>query len=870
MSQQGILSDLTSAGGDVETLTGNSGGAVGPDGVFNINLLGATPISVTGNPGTNTLTIDTDGTLAITYTEDVGSATPSSDNINILGGTNINTAGATDVVTINLDSDVLGLTDLTVDNLELNGNTFSSTDLNGNIFISPNGTGGVILPTNLTLGESTQDVTFSINGISIDSVVALHTEGATDLGGFVNQRHSDTAAFGVHNIYLRSRGSEAVATIVANNDILSRLVSAGFDGTDYAQSTEIRGEVDGTPGNDDMPGRLLFCTSADGAQTPLEALRLDSSQDATFSGTVTISGQTPNAVPVFDTGGLISEVGPLTDGQLVIGSTGVLPVANTLTAGTGISVTNGAGSITLDLTSNVQSTAIHGWNGSIIETTDVTVTSDGATITCNVEQNGGGDLTVVFSDGFYAWDTTPADTVSLTAGTDSAPQINYIYFLQSTKTLTNSTTGFPTAEHAPIATVIAQSAASLQTDGAYRVHVWTDHTIDINNQGHISDINAWIRSQDATWISGVGQTFAITTNVGVPDNVLLTTAIGIVRQLHSHTFPAFSGTPDYYVINDSVTPYTIVNDLNALLTDSTGASMSNKFFSLILWGVVSEDTGDSKLFINLPSGSYNNASSVASDPNGFATFDIPQDFIGTGFLIAQWNLRHQVASGGTWTSLSEIDLRGLEPGIFPGGTVATPTEFADNLFRIFDDGDPTKLLAFEISPVTTSTTRTITMVDADLDLAEVATTFVSDSGNATPAANSLNIIGGNGITTSGSGSTLTINVNDAGMTWTEVTGTSQAIAVDNGYIANNAGLVTLTLPATAVIGDIIKVDGKGAGGIKIAQNAGQTVHFLGQDTTPGVGGSLASTTQYDCITYRCITANTDFVVESVVGNWTVV
>lgn len=42
---------------DIETLTGNSGGAVGPDAAFNINLLGSNGVLVTGNPGTNTLTI---------------------------------------------------------------------------------------------------------------------------------------------------------------------------------------------------------------------------------------------------------------------------------------------------------------------------------------------------------------------------------------------------------------------------------------------------------------------------------------------------------------------------------------------------------------------------------------------------------------------------------------------------------------------------------------------------------------------------------------------------------------------------------------------------------------------------------------------
>lgn len=53
--------DLTdtggSGGGSVDSLTGNSGGAVGPDISGNINVIGGGSISVTGNSLTNTLTI---------------------------------------------------------------------------------------------------------------------------------------------------------------------------------------------------------------------------------------------------------------------------------------------------------------------------------------------------------------------------------------------------------------------------------------------------------------------------------------------------------------------------------------------------------------------------------------------------------------------------------------------------------------------------------------------------------------------------------------------------------------------------------------------------------------------------------------------
>ncbi len=58
MSQAGIINMSGGGGGGtpVQTLTGNTGGAVPPT-ANNINILGAGAVTVTGNPGTSTLTI---------------------------------------------------------------------------------------------------------------------------------------------------------------------------------------------------------------------------------------------------------------------------------------------------------------------------------------------------------------------------------------------------------------------------------------------------------------------------------------------------------------------------------------------------------------------------------------------------------------------------------------------------------------------------------------------------------------------------------------------------------------------------------------------------------------------------------------------
>lgn len=111
----------------------------------------------------------------------------------------------------------------------------------------------------------------------------------------------------------------------------------------------------------------------------------------------------------------------------------------------------------------------------------------------------------------------------------------------------------------------------------------------------------------------------------------------------------------------------------------------------------------------------------------------------------------------------------------------------------------------------------------------------------------------------------------ASFTWSTVTGTTQAMSASNGYVANNASLVTLTLPATASVGDTFIIVGLGAGGYRIAQRASQLIRFGSAVTTTGTGGSLSSTNQYDTIRIVCIVANTTFsVVDSVSAGFNVV
>jgi hypothetical protein len=73
-------------------------------------------------------------------------------------------------------------------------------------------------------------------------------------------------------------GTAGNYTILQSNDGLGLISFNGSDGTDLVSvGATIKAEVDGTPGANDMPGRLVFSTTADGASSPTERLRIDSS-----------------------------------------------------------------------------------------------------------------------------------------------------------------------------------------------------------------------------------------------------------------------------------------------------------------------------------------------------------------------------------------------------------------------------------------------------------------------------------------------------------------------------------------------------------------------------------------------------------------
>jgi hypothetical protein len=104
--------------------------------------------------------------------------------------------------------------------------------------------------------------------------------GSLQVGGSSSSGAAPTLELNAFGFDGRLRLTRATAgspiTIVADDDTIGRIAFDGYDGSAYREAALIRGEVDGTPGANDMPGRLVFSTTADGAGSPTERMRITS------------------------------------------------------------------------------------------------------------------------------------------------------------------------------------------------------------------------------------------------------------------------------------------------------------------------------------------------------------------------------------------------------------------------------------------------------------------------------------------------------------------------------------------------------------------------------------------------------------------
>jgi hypothetical protein len=259
---------------------------------------GVTGTLPTANGGTNLTSFTANGIVYASSTSALatssaltwnGSTLATTGALTVNGNTTLGDA-STDTVTVNAAS-------------TFNANAVISVTDNTNaaLRITQLGTGNALLVEDSTNPDATPFVV-DANGVVVQGNTSANTIGSVGTGVGI---HIERAGFtglgilradnGASSGYVsigKSRGSLSARAIVNSGDRLGSIEFVGDDGVDLiARAATIDAAVDGTPGVGDMPGRLVFSTTADGGSSPTERMRIDNQGQVGIGGTPS-AGQT--------------------------------------------------------------------------------------------------------------------------------------------------------------------------------------------------------------------------------------------------------------------------------------------------------------------------------------------------------------------------------------------------------------------------------------------------------------------------------------------------------------------------------------------------------------------------------------------------
>ena len=263
-----ITSIVGSAGTVTVTTSGVHGLATG-DKVLIANVTGAmTSGSYNGGPYTVTVT----STTVFTYSSAATSSALTTGNVVKANNWNVYAAGTGNNL---FSGPVITSTSSTLPAMRI---TQTGT---GDAFVVEDSTNPDTTPFVIdTSGSVIRGYTSSVASVShtgAGATPSIQTHGLSLSGSSYGAFTWVANATGPNFIFSKSRGATAgTNAVVSDGDLMGGITFAGDDGDAFITGATITGAVDGTPGDNDMPGRLVFSTTANGASTPTERMRITS------------------------------------------------------------------------------------------------------------------------------------------------------------------------------------------------------------------------------------------------------------------------------------------------------------------------------------------------------------------------------------------------------------------------------------------------------------------------------------------------------------------------------------------------------------------------------------------------------------------
>lgn len=801
------------------------------------------------------------------------------------------------------------LSELQVDNININGNSITSTDVGGDIVLTPNTVGSIVLD--------------GLNWPQVDGTAGqvLYTDGAGQLGWIsVGAPFTPAALTSTSdtNVTITLGGTPATALLQAASITMGwsgqLSISRGGTNTNILGSNGQLAQSDGTkyswttatyPSTATATGTILRADGTNWVATTATYPATTTINQILYSSANNVIGEitTANsATLVTSATGVPGFTGSMSNGQLVIGSTGATPVVGSITGAGSITVTPGAGTIQISssaggvvnpglaneiayyASSGSTVSGLTGANGSVLVTNNTGVPSMLANPAANYRPLMSQNAAIpVWSTAAYPNTATATGTIIRANGTDWAAttatypnttSINHILYSSAANVIgeiADAIGGVLVSNNTGVPSMLANPADNyrvLQSKNA-AIPEWSvaayPHTAGASGTLMQSDGTDWTNTQ-ATYPGSTNKNHILYSSANNTVGEIATQKNAVLVSDNQST-PQWSGS-----LSDGQIIIGKTNDLPAAanLTAGTGISITNGNNSITITNTAPstvtpaamtrvDDTNVTLTLGGTPATSLLQAVSLTLGWSG--QLAVSRGGTGASTVGASGTLAQSDGTKYTFTTATyPSTATSTGTMLRANGTnwLASTSTFADTYAAsslLYSNGanTVTGLATANSATLVTSSTGvpswTSSMTNGQL--------LIGSTG-ATPVL--ANLTAGSGISISNGAGSITISGVGGGYSWTEVTGTTQTMVADGGYVANNPALVTLTLPTTAAFGTTISIAGKGAGGWKIAQNAGQEIFFGSSATTIGATGYLQSTQQFDSIELLCITANTQWTV----------
>ena len=278
---------------------------------------------VTTSTGTGSVVLNTSPTL-VTPTLGAASATSIANGLGAVGTPSYTFTGDTNTGMWSPAADTLAFSEGGVEVMRIDSAGFvgigtSSPGAKLNVVdnsasvalrITQTGAGNALVVEDSANPDATPFLIDSAGNVVLGHTSSLSIAGRTSLlqtygaNLYAGVRYNSASGAGASFNFARSRSATIGSFgVVSANDAIASINFSGDDGTAFVDAASIIASVDGTPGTGDMPGRLQFLTTADGASTPTERMRIDS------SGNVGIGTSSPaSTLHVNSSGNTVSRI----------------------------------------------------------------------------------------------------------------------------------------------------------------------------------------------------------------------------------------------------------------------------------------------------------------------------------------------------------------------------------------------------------------------------------------------------------------------------------------------------------------------------------------------------------------------------------